>query len=153
MKLLFDHHLSHKLVQRLADVFPDSTQTRLIGFGTADDNLIWEYAKQHGFEVALKAGGKASLGLYQEGKAQGHVTDAQVKAVLQARFQDRLAPGYGPDGCEAKDGARWIQFCQTVQGSLDGDAEAIRDWLVRATLDLVELGELLTQATAPDLRV
>ena len=51
MKLLFDHHLSHKLVRLLADVFPDSAQTRLLGFGTADDNMIWEYAKQHGFMV------------------------------------------------------------------------------------------------------
>ena len=41
MKLLFDHHLSHKLVKRLADVFPDSTQTRLLGMSTADDVALW----------------------------------------------------------------------------------------------------------------
>ena len=51
MKLLFDHHLSHKLVRRLADVFPDSTQTRLLGLAAADDAVIWEHAKQHGFIV------------------------------------------------------------------------------------------------------
>ena len=51
MKLLFDHHLSHGLVRRLADVFPDSTQTRLLGLATATDDTIWEYAKQHGFAV------------------------------------------------------------------------------------------------------
>ena len=51
MKLLFDHHLSHKLVRRLPDVFPDSTQTRLLGFATADDDVIWDYAKHHGFIV------------------------------------------------------------------------------------------------------
>lgn len=51
MKLLFDHHLSHRLVTRLADIYPDSAQTRLLEFGTADDNVIWEYAKQHGFIV------------------------------------------------------------------------------------------------------
>lgn len=51
MKLLFDHHLSHKLVRRLTDLFPDSTQTRLLGLGTADDDKIWEHAKQHGFLV------------------------------------------------------------------------------------------------------
>lgn len=47
MTLLFDHHL----VRRLADVFPDSTQTRLLGFGKVDDNVIWEHAKQHGFII------------------------------------------------------------------------------------------------------
>ena len=51
MKLLFDHHLSHKLVKRLADVFPDSTQTRLLGLSTADDIVIWDHAGQHGFMV------------------------------------------------------------------------------------------------------
>ena len=51
MKLLLDHHLSHKLVRKLADVFPDSTQTRLLGLGTAEDNVIWQHAKLHGFLV------------------------------------------------------------------------------------------------------
>ncbi|MBM3834678.1 MAG: hypothetical protein FJ403_15690 [Verrucomicrobia bacterium] len=51
MKLLFDHHLSNKLVRRLADAFPNSVQTRLIGMATASDDVIWEYAKQSGFIV------------------------------------------------------------------------------------------------------
>jgi predicted nuclease of predicted toxin-antitoxin system len=51
MKLLFDHHLSHKLVTRLSDVFPDSTQTRLLGMSTANDSDIWNHAKQNGFVV------------------------------------------------------------------------------------------------------
>ncbi|PYI82468.1 MAG: hypothetical protein DME26_17600 [Verrucomicrobia bacterium] len=51
MKLPFDHHLSHKLVKRLEDIFPDSTQTRLVGMSTADDIVIWEHARQHGFVV------------------------------------------------------------------------------------------------------
>jgi len=33
VKLLLDHNISHKLVARLADIFPDSTQTRLLNFG------------------------------------------------------------------------------------------------------------------------
>jgi predicted nuclease of predicted toxin-antitoxin system len=51
MKLLFDHHLSHKLVNRLADAFPDSTQTRLLGMSTADDITLWNHAKQNGFII------------------------------------------------------------------------------------------------------
>ncbi len=52
MKLLFDHHLSHKLVKRLADIFPDSMQTRLLGMSTVDDIVIWSHARQPGFMVA-----------------------------------------------------------------------------------------------------
>jgi predicted nuclease of predicted toxin-antitoxin system len=51
MKLLFDHNLSHKLVGRLSDIFPDSTQIRLLGMGTASDDSIWNYAKMEQFIV------------------------------------------------------------------------------------------------------
>ncbi|MBI4027244.1 MAG: DUF5615 family PIN-like protein [Verrucomicrobia bacterium] len=49
MKLLFDHNLSHQLVKRLADVFPESNHIRLLGMRTADDHTIWKYAKANGF--------------------------------------------------------------------------------------------------------
>ena len=51
MKLLFDHNLSHKLCHRLLDLFPDSTQTRLLSFETAADQAVWEHAKNNGFIV------------------------------------------------------------------------------------------------------
>ena len=47
MKLLLDQNLSHKLCQRLHDVFPDSQQARLAGLAEADDFAIWEFAKKH----------------------------------------------------------------------------------------------------------
>jgi predicted nuclease of predicted toxin-antitoxin system len=51
MKLLFDQNLSFKLCDRLADLFPDSTQTRLVGLERADDAVIWEYARTNGFVI------------------------------------------------------------------------------------------------------
>jgi len=51
MKLLFDQNLSFKLCRRLADLFPDSNQARLVGLDRADDPAIWEYAKTNGFIV------------------------------------------------------------------------------------------------------
>ncbi len=44
MKLLFDHNISHKLVARLADIFPDSTQTRLINFGRTNCDVLELFA-------------------------------------------------------------------------------------------------------------
>jgi predicted nuclease of predicted toxin-antitoxin system len=49
MKLLFDQNLSFKLCRRLADIFPDSTQVRLLGLAEADDHAIWQYAGSKGF--------------------------------------------------------------------------------------------------------
>ena len=45
MKLLFDENLSHKLTSLLEDLFPNSLHVRDIGLKSADDPLVWEYAK------------------------------------------------------------------------------------------------------------
>lgn len=54
MKLLFDQNLSYKLAARLADVYPGSTHVRNVGLKTADDPVVWDYAKQNGFTVVSK---------------------------------------------------------------------------------------------------
>ena len=52
MKLLFDANLSPKLVQRLAELFPDSTHVFDTGLACfTSDEAIWEYAREHGFAV------------------------------------------------------------------------------------------------------
>jgi predicted nuclease of predicted toxin-antitoxin system len=50
VKLLFDQNLSHKLVRRLSDLFPDSSHVREIGLKEADDPSVWEYAKKAFYE-------------------------------------------------------------------------------------------------------
>jgi len=54
LKLLLDHHLSHKLITKLADIFPGSTQTRLLGFTRMRDLELWFYARTHGFIFVSK---------------------------------------------------------------------------------------------------
>jgi len=49
MKLLFDQNLSFRLCRLLADIFPNSSQVRLLGMAEADDLTIWNYAKANGF--------------------------------------------------------------------------------------------------------
>lgn len=51
MKLLFDQNLSFRLCQRLGDLFPDSSQVRLLGLPMADDQTIWGFAGPHGFTI------------------------------------------------------------------------------------------------------
>ena len=45
MKLLFDQNMSFELCRQLADLFPASSQMRLLGLDQADDRTIWEHAK------------------------------------------------------------------------------------------------------------
>lgn len=54
MKLLFDENISHKLVDALADLYPGSAHPRDIGLKTADDRMIWEYARSHDFTIVSK---------------------------------------------------------------------------------------------------
>lgn len=49
MRLLFDQNLSFRLCKALADLFPGSSQVRLLGLETASDRIIWDRAKLDGF--------------------------------------------------------------------------------------------------------
>jgi predicted nuclease of predicted toxin-antitoxin system len=54
VKLLFDQNLSHKLVQHLADLFPDSVHVRDVGLKTSADSVAWEYAKNNDLLIVSK---------------------------------------------------------------------------------------------------
>ena len=54
MKLLFDENLSHKLARLLEDLFPNSIHVRDVGLKSADDPLVWEYAKNNGLIIVSK---------------------------------------------------------------------------------------------------
>lgn len=54
MKLLFDQNLSFKLCQALADLFPGSSQVRLLGLAQADDHTVWQHAKANGFVLVTQ---------------------------------------------------------------------------------------------------
>ncbi|MDQ1639716.1 MAG: hypothetical protein QOF62_3055 [Pyrinomonadaceae bacterium] len=51
MKLLFDQNLSFKLCQLLSDVFPESSQVRLVGMAESNDQRIWQYARANDFTI------------------------------------------------------------------------------------------------------
>jgi len=61
VKLLFDQNLSPKLIRRLSDLYPNSDHLDLLGFGTADDVLVWEHAKGNDFVVVTKDADFADL--------------------------------------------------------------------------------------------
>jgi len=54
VKLLFDQHLSHKLVFMLADLYPASEHVRQRGLSLADDDEIWDLAKREEFLLVTK---------------------------------------------------------------------------------------------------
>jgi predicted nuclease of predicted toxin-antitoxin system len=54
MKLFFDHNLSPRLVQRLADLYPDASHVALVGLERASDTAVWAYAQTNDFIIVTK---------------------------------------------------------------------------------------------------
>ena len=54
MRLLFDQNLSHRLVEHLADLFPESVHVRQVDLATAVDSVVWQYAAEHGLTIVSK---------------------------------------------------------------------------------------------------
>ncbi|MBI1768465.1 MAG: DUF5615 family PIN-like protein [Bacteroidetes bacterium] len=51
MKLLFDQNLSHKLVDRLSDIFPNSSHVKTYNLSKEDDHAVWKFALENDFIV------------------------------------------------------------------------------------------------------
>ena len=54
MKLLFDENLSPKLPRLLAELFPDSIHVRDVGLKSADDPIVWHYARENDLIIVSK---------------------------------------------------------------------------------------------------
>ncbi len=61
MKLLFDQNLRFRLCHALADLFPGSSQVRLLGLGEADDTAVWQHAKANAFVLVTQDSGFADM--------------------------------------------------------------------------------------------
>ncbi|MFN8633968.1 MAG: DUF5615 family PIN-like protein [Chloroflexota bacterium] len=54
MRLLFDHNLSPRLPRQLADVYPDASHVARVGLERASDDVVWRYARDHGYTIVTK---------------------------------------------------------------------------------------------------
>lgn len=60
--LLFDQHLSPRLVEHLDDLYPNSRHIETVGLGKADDKEIWDYARQGQYLIVPKDADFSDLG-------------------------------------------------------------------------------------------
>ncbi|PTD96274.1 DUF5615 family PIN-like protein [Pseudothauera lacus] len=54
MKLLLDQNLSRRLLPELESHFPGSSHVQLVGFESASDGALWEFAKANGYAIVTK---------------------------------------------------------------------------------------------------
>lgn len=92
MKLLFDHNISHKLVAKLADVFPGSTQTRLLNFSRTNDPQIWRFARTNDFVIVSKDKDLAELAVLRGAPPKviwlrmGNCRTAAIESALREKY-------------------------------------------------------------------
>jgi len=65
MNLLFDQNLSPRLVDRLEDLYPNSTHVRDVGLDRALDRAIWSFAAENGFTIVTKDADFGELSVLQ----------------------------------------------------------------------------------------
>ena len=96
MKLLLDHNISHKLVARLADVFPGSSQTRLLNLGRTNDPQLWLIAKTNDYIFVTKDRDVAELAVLRGTPPKiiwlrmGNSRSAVIEQALRSNL-DRIA--------------------------------------------------------------
>ncbi|HEX6097392.1 MAG TPA: DUF5615 family PIN-like protein [Thermoanaerobaculia bacterium] len=103
MKLLFDHHLSPTLVQRLADLFPGSEHVWNVNLHSAPDPAVWLYAREHEFTIVSKDADFSEISM-QLGyppkliwlQIENWSTD-QVEDLIRSRFEQIAALAVATD--------------------------------------------------------
>lgn len=91
MKLFFDQNLSPRLVAQVADLAPDSEHIRTFSLDTADDAVVWAYARGQGFDAVVTKDTDFNNIVALLGPppkviriAFGNCTTAQVESTLRA---------------------------------------------------------------------
>jgi predicted nuclease of predicted toxin-antitoxin system len=93
VRLLFDHNLSPRLVERLADVYEGATHVYLLGLERASDHTVWLYAKEHGFTIVSRDADFSDLSIVLGFPPKviwirsGNCSTAQIEQLLRAHHQ------------------------------------------------------------------
>ena len=97
MRLLFDQNLSHRLPDRIQDVFPGSVHTRNVLSAQCSDDAIWNYAVEHDFLVVSKDSNFAEMSADRGQPPKvirltiGNCTVDEVEQLLRHHMDDILA--------------------------------------------------------------
>ncbi len=95
--LLFDENLSGRLVDELADLYPNSAHVEGVGLRGAPDHVVWEHARMHGHVLVTRDEDFHRLSVVRGFPPRvvwirlGNCTTRQVAELLRARAADVAA--------------------------------------------------------------
>jgi len=94
VKLLFDHNLSFKLVDRLSDLYPQSNHVYKLALDRVQDVEIREYAKKNDFIIVTRDADFSDLCLLKGFPPKviwirrGNCSTAEIENILRTHFVD-----------------------------------------------------------------
>jgi len=92
VKLLFDQHLSPRLVENLSDLFPGSEHVFRVSLDRAVDTEVWDYARQLGFTIVTKDADYSELSEVRGFPPKvlwvklGNYSTAQIASAIRQRY-------------------------------------------------------------------
>lgn len=93
MKILFDNNLSHKLIERLGDLFPESSHVMVEGLDEEDDQIIWAFARENNFSIMTKDSDYSDLSILKGSPPKviwlqiGNCRVEDVERIIRSNFQ------------------------------------------------------------------
>jgi predicted nuclease of predicted toxin-antitoxin system len=90
--LLFDQNISPRLVDRLADIYPDSVHVSTLGMGNAMDSEIWQYAHDHDYVIVTKDADFSELGVVRGFPPKiiwirrGNCSTQEIESILRENY-------------------------------------------------------------------
>ena len=64
-RLLLDNNISHRLLPKIEDIFPNSNHVMPLNLDTASDMQVWQYAKMNNFTILTKDSDFNDLAIYK----------------------------------------------------------------------------------------
>ena len=64
-KLLFDNNISHKVLARIADIFPNTNHVMLESLDESSDEIVWFFARRNKYTIVTKDSDFNDLAIYK----------------------------------------------------------------------------------------
>ena len=64
-KLLFDNNISHRVIARIKDIFPNANHVMLENLDEVSDEKVWFFARSHDYTIVTKDSDFNDLAIYR----------------------------------------------------------------------------------------
>ena len=88
-KLLFDNNISHRVIARISDIFPNANHVMLESLDESTDREVWRFARQNDYTIVTKDSDFNDLAIYHGSPPKiiwikvGNCKVAQIAKILQ----------------------------------------------------------------------